>query len=32
MSAFRGMKNTMLSDISLAKRKISNVDTIKEEN
>lgn len=32
MSALRGRKYTMLSDISLARRKISNVSTVKNEN
>lgn len=31
MSALRGRKYTMLSDISLARRKISNVETVKGE-
>lgn len=32
MSALRGKKYTMLSDINLARRKISNVSTIKDDN
>lgn len=32
MSTLRGRKYTMLSDISLARRKISNVPSVKDEN
>lgn len=32
MSALRGRKYTMLSDISLARRKISNVTVVKDKN